>query len=48
MNGAAGGQISIVTRRGTDQWHGALYEFYFGTNVGAADLLRTSTGDLVG
>ncbi len=37
MNGAAGGQVMMVTRRGTNQWHGAVYEFYFGTNVGAAN-----------
>ena len=37
FNAAAGGQVTMVTRRGTTQWHGALYEFYFGTNVGAAN-----------
>jgi hypothetical protein len=42
MNGSAGGQVSMVTRRGTDQWHGALYEFYLGTNVGAANYWKNN------
>ena len=37
FNGAAGGQVAMVTKRGTNQWHGALYEYYFSTNVGAAN-----------
>ena len=37
FNASAGGQVTMVTRRGTNQWHGTLYEFYFGTNVGAAN-----------
>jgi len=37
FNSSAGGQVMMVTRRGGNQWHGALYEFYFGTNVGAAN-----------
>src|SRR5215467_10976007 len=35
FNGSAGGQISMVTKRGTNQWHGAAYEHYFGSNFGA-------------
>jgi hypothetical protein len=37
FNGAAGGQVQMVTKRGTSQFHGALYDYYFGTNVGAAN-----------
>ena len=27
----------MVTKRGTSQFHGALYDYYFGTDVGAAN-----------
>jgi hypothetical protein len=37
FNGAAGGQVAMVTKRGTNQYHGSLYEYYFSTNVGAAN-----------
>ena len=42
FNGAAGSQVQMVTKRGTNQFHGALYEFYFGSNVGAANLWRNN------
>lgn len=35
FNGSAGGQIQMVTKRGTNQLHGALYEYYLGSNFGA-------------
>lgn len=35
FNGSAGGQIQMVTKRGTNQVHGALYEYYLGSNFGA-------------
>src|SRR5262249_51027450 len=35
FNGSAGGQIQMVTKRGTNQWHGSAYEYYFGSNFGA-------------
>jgi len=35
FNSAAGNQVSMVTKRGTDQWHGAAYEYYYGTNFSA-------------
>jgi hypothetical protein len=31
FNGSSGGQIQMVTKRGTNQWHGALYEYYLGS-----------------
>jgi len=35
FNGSAGAQIQMVTRRGGSIWHGALYEYYLGSNFGA-------------
>jgi len=31
FNGSSGGQVQMVTKRGTNAWHGALYEYYFGS-----------------
>ena len=42
FNGAAGSQVQMVTKRGNNEFHGALYEFYFGSNVGAANLWRNN------
>ena len=42
FNNAAGSQVQMVTKRGTNAFHGALYEFYFGSNVGAANLWRNN------
>src|SRR5262249_36529206 len=42
FGGAAGSQVQMVTKRGGNQFHGALYEFYFGSNVGAANLWRNN------
>ncbi len=35
FNGSAGGQIQMVTKRGTNEIHGSLYEYYLGSNFGA-------------
>ncbi len=35
FNGANGAQVQLVTKRGTNQWHGAVYEYYLGSNFGA-------------
>jgi len=32
---ASGGQIAVVTRSGTDQWHGSTFEFLRNTNLDA-------------
>ncbi len=37
FNGSAGSQVQMVTKRGTNQLHGSGYEYYFATNVGAAN-----------
>jgi hypothetical protein len=37
FNSSAGSQVQMVTKRGTNQWHGAAYGYYFATNVGAAN-----------
>jgi hypothetical protein len=37
FNSSAGGQIQMVTKRGTNQFHGAAYEYYFSTDVGDAN-----------
>jgi len=42
FNGAAGSQVQMVTKRGTNDFHGAAYEYYFGSNVGAANLWRNN------
>jgi hypothetical protein len=34
---SAGSQIQMITRRGSNQWHGSAYEYYFASNVGAAN-----------
>jgi hypothetical protein len=47
--GAGGSQVQMVTKRGTNSFHGAAYEHYFGSNVGAANLWKnnhTPSGDL--
>ncbi|MGH9641389.1 MAG: carboxypeptidase-like regulatory domain-containing protein [Terriglobales bacterium] len=42
FNGAAGSQVQMVTKRGTNVYHGSLYEFYFANNVGAANLWKNN------
>ncbi len=42
FNGAAGSQVQMVTKRGTNDFHGSGYEYYFGTDVGAANLWRNN------
>jgi hypothetical protein len=37
FNGAGGSQVQMVTKRGTTEFHGSLYDYFFATNVGAAN-----------
>src|SRR5437667_11819881 len=37
FNASSGAQVQMVTRRGTDQWHGSGYGYYYATNHGAAN-----------
>jgi Carboxypeptidase regulatory-like domain len=49
FNGGLGSQVQMMTKRGTNQIHGAGYGYYFATNVGAAnfwDKNHTPSGSL--
>ena len=49
FNGAAGSQVQLVTKRGTNDFHGALYEYFYASNVGAANTWKddhTPSGNL--
>src|SRR5690242_1242795 len=37
FNGSAGSQVQMVTKRGTNQYHGALYEYYLNNVVGGGN-----------
>src|SRR5665811_1450405 len=37
FSGSIGSQVQMVTKRGTNNYHGAAYGFYFVTNIGAAN-----------
>ena len=46
FNGSAGAQIQMVTRRGGSSWHGALYEYYLGSNFSANSWVNKHTPTL--
>jgi len=49
FNGSSGSQVQMVTKRGTNAVHGSAYEYYFATDVGAAnnwDNNHTPSGSL--
>jgi len=37
FNNSTGGSVQMVTKRGTNTYHGSAYDYYFATNVGAAN-----------
>src|SRR5438067_9024173 len=43
FNGSAGAQVQMVTRRGGNSWHGAVYEYYLGSNFGANSWVNKHT-----
>jgi hypothetical protein len=46
FNGGAGSQVQVVTKRGTNQFHGTVYDYYLDNNFGGAntwDNNRTGT-----
>ncbi len=44
FNSSAGSQVSIVTKRGTNSWHGTLYEYYLDNNWSANTFQNNSAG----
>ena len=49
FNGSSGSQIQMVTKRGSNTFHGSAYEYYYATDVGAAnswDNNHTPSGNL--
>ena len=42
FGGSAGSQVQMVTKRGTNSFHGAAYEYYFSTDVGAANTWKNN------
>lgn len=42
FNGAAGSQVQMVTKRGTSQFHGSLYDYYFASDIGAANTWKNN------
>jgi hypothetical protein len=35
FNNSSGAEVQMVTKRGTDKWHGTVYEYYLDTRLGA-------------
>lgn len=48
FNGSSGAQIQMITKRGTNQFHGSGYEYYHSSDIGGAntwDNNHTASGD---
>jgi hypothetical protein len=41
---SSGGQVSLITRTGNNEWHGSLYEFHRNTVTTANDFFNNRTG----
>jgi hypothetical protein len=49
FNGSSGSQVQVVTKRGTNDFHGSAYYYYNSTDIGGAntwDNNHTASGDL--
>jgi hypothetical protein len=44
FNSSAGAQVRLVTKRGTNQWHGTAYEYYLDNNWASNSFDNTSNG----
>ncbi|MBV9889052.1 MAG: carboxypeptidase regulatory-like domain-containing protein, partial [Acidobacteria bacterium] len=44
FNGSAGAQVQLVTKRGTNQWHGTAYEYYL-SNAWGANTFNNNASD---
>jgi hypothetical protein len=44
FNSSAGSQVQVVTRRGTNAWHGTGYEYYYDNNLNANTFDNNFTG----
>ena len=45
FNSSAGAQVEMVTRRGTNQWHGSAYEYYLDNNFDANSFDNNNVGN---
>ncbi len=44
FNSSSGAQVQVVTKRGTNQWHGTVYEYYLDNNFSANTWQNNFTG----
>jgi hypothetical protein len=42
FNGSAGSQVQMVTKRGANQFHGSVYEYYYSADVGQANTWKNN------
>ena len=47
VNSAAGSSVAMVTKRGTDSFHGAAYDYYLGSYLGANDWANNGSFDIL-
>jgi Carboxypeptidase regulatory-like domain len=44
FNSSSGAQVQVVTKRGTNQWHGTVYDYYLDNNLNANTWQNNYTG----
>ncbi|HTS12046.1 MAG TPA: carboxypeptidase-like regulatory domain-containing protein [Candidatus Limnocylindrales bacterium] len=44
FNSSAGAQVEMVTKRGTNQWHGTVYDYYLDNNFSANSWTNNANG----